>query len=151
MRLRELASTIRSKNAGVDLITFDILFPSEEAYRRACRSPVLTPEALCRLLGIGPDSLYCFVHFDPARAIKFTVRRRRPAGSPGETDVFGTQQYGPLLDLEVEPAGAPPAAMSEVAPPAPAAAAPAAVRPLGCGARAGRGGSSHGDGHSGLE
>lgn len=31
MRLRELATTIRSKNAGVDLITFDILFPSEEA------------------------------------------------------------------------------------------------------------------------
>ncbi|HEY8487968.1 MAG TPA: DUF4387 family protein, partial [Thermaerobacter sp.] len=45
MRLRELATTIRSKNAGVDLITFDILFPSEEAYRRACQSPVLTPEA----------------------------------------------------------------------------------------------------------
>ncbi|ADU50860.1 hypothetical protein Tmar_0745 [Thermaerobacter marianensis DSM 12885] len=103
MRLRDLATTIRSKNAGVDLITFDILFPSEEAYRRACRSPVLTPESICRLLNIGPDRLYCFVRFDPARAIKFTVRRRRPAGGPGETDVFGSQQYGPLLDLEVEP------------------------------------------------
>lgn len=87
---------------------------------------MLTPESLCRLLGIGPDRLYCFVHFAPARAIKFTVRRRSPAGGPGETDDFGTQQYGPLLDLEVEPA-------TSAGPAGPAEPKDTAPRPSGAG------------------
>lgn len=101
VKLLEAASTIRSKNAGVDLITFDILFKSRELYDRARQSPALSPAAICRLFGIGPDRLYSYVTFDPALAVKFTIRRRRPSGSPGETDVFGAQQYAPLLDLEL--------------------------------------------------
>jgi Domain of unknown function (DUF4387) len=27
--------------------------------------------------------------------------RRLPSGSPGDADIFGSQQYGPLLDIEV--------------------------------------------------
>jgi len=41
------------------------------------------------------------VEFDPALAIKFTIYRRMPSGSPGDADIFGSQQYGPLLDIEV--------------------------------------------------
>lgn len=102
MNLREAASTLRSKNAGVDLVTFDILFKSPELYDRArgCRS--LQPEALCRLFGVDPGRLYSYVAFDPALAIKFTFRRARPSGSAGESDVFGAQQYGPLLDVELD-------------------------------------------------
>jgi hypothetical protein len=44
------------------------------------------------------------VAFDPALAIKFTIYRRMPSGSPGDADIFGSQQYGPLLDINV-PAG----------------------------------------------
>ena len=39
--------------------------------------------------------------YDPALAIKFTIRRERPSGSPGERDVFGAQQYAPLFDLPI--------------------------------------------------
>jgi hypothetical protein len=39
--------------------------------------------------------------FEPANAIKFTIRRLKPSGTPGETDVFGSQQYAPLFDVEV--------------------------------------------------
>jgi len=42
------------------------------------------------------------VEFDPGNAIKFTIARRRPSGSPGDPDIFGSQQYAPLLDIEVE-------------------------------------------------
>ena len=45
-----------------------------------------------------------FVEFDPAYAIKFTIYRERPSGSPGDSDIFGAQQYAPLLDIEVMPA-----------------------------------------------
>jgi Domain of unknown function (DUF4387) len=36
--------------------------------------------------------------------IKFTIYCQTPSGSSGDADVFGSQQYGPLLDVEV-PAG----------------------------------------------
>jgi len=39
--------------------------------------------------------------FEPANAIKFTIRRLKPSGSPGERDVFGSQQYAPLFDVQV--------------------------------------------------
>ena len=42
-----------------------------------------------------------FVTFDAANAIKFTLYRERPSGSPGDWDILGCQQYGPLLDIEV--------------------------------------------------
>lgn len=101
MKLKEVASTIRSKNAGVDLITFDILFPTPDLFERAKQSPSLQPDALCRLFGVAQDRLYSYVAFEPALAIKFTLKRLRPSGSAGESDVFGAQQYGPLLDLEI--------------------------------------------------
>ena len=41
-RLGELAKTVRSKNAGVDKITFDIIFPDRQTYEAVRRSRVLT-------------------------------------------------------------------------------------------------------------
>ena len=100
-RLAELAKTIRSKNAGVDLITFDIIFTGPEPYERVRKARVLTRETVARLYGIPYDRIADFVEFDPAYAIKFTIYRLRPSGSPGDPDIFGCQQYAPLLDLEV--------------------------------------------------
>ena len=41
------------------------------------------------------------VEFDPANAIKFTIYRLTPSGSAGDPDIFGSQQYAPLLDIDV--------------------------------------------------
>lgn len=100
-KLSELAKTIRSKNAGVDKITFDIIFNDRERYERVKRSGVLTRETVARLYGIPPERICDFVEFDPANAIKFTIFRLKPSGSPGDPDIFGSQQYAPLLDVEV--------------------------------------------------
>jgi hypothetical protein len=100
-KLAELAKTIRSKNAGVDKITFDVIFPDRTIYDRVRASRVLSREAVCRIFGIETAQLTDHVEFDPALAIKFTVYRRVPSGSPGDADIFGSQQYGPLLDIEV--------------------------------------------------
>ena len=99
--LAEIAKTIRSKNAGVDKITFDVIFPDGAAYERVRRSGVLSREAVCRLFAIAPERISDHVEFDPALAIKFTIYRLTPSGSPGDADVFGAQQYGPLLAIEV--------------------------------------------------
>jgi hypothetical protein len=100
-KLKDLASTIRSKNAGVDHITFDILFRDRANFERVRDSGVLTPETVSALYRIGNDRISDFVVFEPANAIKFTIRRLRPSGSPGEHDLYGSQQYAPLFEVEV--------------------------------------------------
>ncbi|HEX4173256.1 MAG TPA: DUF4387 domain-containing protein [Acetobacteraceae bacterium] len=99
--LADIAKTIRSKNAGVDKVTFDIIFDNRAAYDRVRRSGVLSREAICRLFRIAPARISDHVEFDPGMAIKFTLYRRLPSGSVGDPDVFGSQQYGPLLGIEV--------------------------------------------------
>jgi len=100
-KLSEIAKTIRSKNAGVDKITFDVIFPDRATYDRVRESRVLSRSAVCRIFGIEEAQITDHVAFDPALAIKFTIYRRMPSGSPGDADVFGSQQYGPLLDIDV--------------------------------------------------
>ncbi|MBV8288246.1 MAG: DUF4387 domain-containing protein [Hyphomicrobiales bacterium] len=99
--LAAVAKTIRSKNAGVDKITFDVIFERPEDFDRVRRSGVLSRAAVCKLYGIPDERLSDYVEFPPALAIKFTMYRERPSGSVGDPDIFGAQQYGPLLDLPV--------------------------------------------------
>ena len=99
--LSSLAKTIRSKNAGTDKITFDIIFTDRDNYRRVLQSNVLTRPRVAALFGIDEARITDFVTFDPAFAIKFTMLRERPSGSPGDGDIFGAQQYAPLLSLVV--------------------------------------------------
>lgn len=106
-KLAELAKTIRSKNAGVDKITFDIIFQDRESYGLVKRSRVLTRESIAGLYRIPDGRISDFVEFDPACAIKFSIYRERPSGSPGDPDIFGAQQYAPLLDIEVPVEGPP--------------------------------------------
>lgn len=101
IKLGELANTIRSKNAGVNQVTFDIIFKNEADYRRVQRSGVLTHDSVARFFGIPRERISDFVEFDVANAIKFTIYRTRPNGSPGDWDVLGCQQYGPLLEIEI--------------------------------------------------
>jgi hypothetical protein len=101
MKLSQIAKTIRSKNAGVDKITFDVIFPDRDSYEMVRRSRALTRETVALLYRIPDSRISDFVEFDPANAIKFTIYREHPSGSPGDADIFGAQQYAPLLDLDV--------------------------------------------------
>jgi len=99
--LSEIAKTIRSKNAGVDKITFDVLFAERADYDLVRHSGVLSRAAVCRLFGIPDSRITDYVEFDPALAIKFTILRSLTSGNPGDADIFGSQQYGPLLQVPV--------------------------------------------------
>ncbi|NNU79876.1 DUF4387 domain-containing protein [Halovulum dunhuangense] len=101
-KLADLAKTIRSKNAGTDKITFDIIFREKETYDLVKRSGALTRQSVCQRLNVDPARLTDFVEYDPAYAIKFTILRERPSGSAGDGDIFGAQQYAPFLDVEVD-------------------------------------------------
>ena len=100
-RLIDIAKTIRSKNASPDRITFDIIFRKKEDYELVKNSGVISKKSIAELYDIDIGRIRDFVEFDPAYAIKFTIARAFPSGSPGEGDIFGCQQYPPLLDIEV--------------------------------------------------
>ncbi|HEX9857554.1 MAG TPA: DUF4387 domain-containing protein [Paracoccaceae bacterium] len=101
-KLSDLAKTIRSKNAGTDKITFDIIFREKATYDMVRRSRALTPDSVCAVLNVARERLTDFVEYDPANAIKFTILRLRPSGSAGDGDIFGAQQYAPFLDFEID-------------------------------------------------
>jgi hypothetical protein len=99
-KLSELARLIRSKNAGPFELTIDIMFDSEANYLRVKNSHIISPELISSLYHVSKDR-FEIINFDPAWAIKVTIPRPAISGSFDDTDVFGGQQYGPLVDLEI--------------------------------------------------
>lgn len=99
--LRDLATVIRSKNAGPFELTFDILFSDPYDYQRVVRSGQLSAESFASLYGIALDDVLSVIEFEPALAIKITIKRSRSSGALGESDVYGAQQHAPLLQLDI--------------------------------------------------
>ena len=99
--ISEIASVIRSKNAGPFELTLDIIFKSEQDYQMLKGLDFFTPELMASLYGVSPDTVSKIVYFDPACAVKTTMMRVVPSGGPGDSDVYGAQQHAPLLGLRV--------------------------------------------------
>ena len=99
-KLREVAKLIRSKNAGPFELTFDVIFDSRAAYERVRNAGAINAEWFARVYRLKPE-LVSVINYDAASAIKITIPRPTISGDVDDTDVFGGQQYGPLVDLEV--------------------------------------------------
>ncbi len=99
-RLRDVTDMVRSRNAGAFLLTFDIMFRSDDEYVAVRDAGVLGPELFARLYQVPVEAVKV-TPYDTVRAIKVTVPRRTSGGSPDDTDVDGAQQYVPLLDIEL--------------------------------------------------
>ena len=99
-KLRDIASVVRSKNAGAFEITFDIMFHDRSLYDRVKQTGVINRFLFSRLYGV-PEELCNFLHFDGANSFKCTLPRPTASGDIGDSDVYGAQQHAPLLDVEV--------------------------------------------------
>ena|ERR1043166_4762311 len=99
-RLAELASLIRSKNAGAFELTFDIMFDDEEVYRRVKRSNAISRESVAKLYNLTPSQVK-FFYSDYALAVKASIPRPFFQGDLGDADGHGGQQYAPLMDIEI--------------------------------------------------
>ena len=97
-RLRDLAKLIRTKNAGPFQLTVDIMFPDHRSYRHVADSGVLSVSLMAELFNVAPEHVKLF-HYDPANAIKVTIPRRVTSGDPADSDLFGGQQFAPLVDI----------------------------------------------------
>jgi hypothetical protein len=99
-KLAELASLIRSKNAGPFQLTFDIMFDDRAQYERVKASGRVSAAAIARAYGVREaDVLFFFV--DNALAIKASIPRPVFQGDLGDPDGHGGQQYAPLMDIEI--------------------------------------------------
>lgn len=99
-QLAELATLIRSKNAGPFVLTFDILFKSEANYRRVKNSGVLTRELFARLYKC-PVDIVRFFECDNALGFKYSIPRPTFQGEVGDPDLHGGQQNAPLMTIEI--------------------------------------------------
>lgn len=99
--LGDIAAFVTSKNAGPFLLTLDIVFPDAETYRRFTALRVLNRRVIAGLYGLMEEDVLKIIEFDPAFAIKITLRRPWASGAVGETDVYGAQQHVPLMELAV--------------------------------------------------
>jgi hypothetical protein len=102
VKLNDITDIIRSKNSGPYELTIDLMFTTFDWYHKAVAGGTINEETVCRLYKITPREIVNIVNFDPAKAIKVTIKRPLCSGDPGETDVYGAQQHAPFLDLEVE-------------------------------------------------
>jgi hypothetical protein len=98
MKLMDLARVVRSKNAGPTTLTLDLMFNDESGYRLACAAAALQPAAIAALYGLEPAQVEV-IAYPPAQAIKIVMDRAIVAGTPGDRDVYGAQQHGPLLGI----------------------------------------------------
>lgn len=101
-KLTDLASVIRSKNSGPYELTFDVIFKDFETYYKVKEAQSINKQNFSEIYGIPETDIFHLVYFDPAKAVKVTIRRPIPSGALGETDVYGAQQHAPLMALQIE-------------------------------------------------
>jgi hypothetical protein len=103
-KLEQLASVLRSKNAGPFQITFDILFADAATWRRVIDADVIRVDRIAALYGV-PAAEVSVIPFSRVHAIKVTVPRTigaRGSGSAFDRDVYGAQQHGLLGEIECD-------------------------------------------------
>jgi hypothetical protein len=100
----DIAETVRSKNAGPFWITFDILFRDDRDYERVSTPAVISPNVIGSLYKVDPAAVKIY-RIPSLRAVKISFPRPVPQGSFYDRDMHSGQQYIPLSELRVPPAG----------------------------------------------
>lgn len=99
--ITEAAEVIRSKNSGPYELTMDIIFKDFDSYEKVKQKDIINKKLISSLYQIPEVDIISIINFDPAKAIKITIKRPLVAGAVGESDVYGAQQHAPLLTIEV--------------------------------------------------
>jgi hypothetical protein len=100
-RLLDMAVVIRSKDAGINRLTFDIIFTSGENYEIALSSNIFTKRNIARVLGIAEENVVGSFFVDTCNAIKISIDRPNISASVDERDVFGAQQQAAIECLNI--------------------------------------------------
>jgi hypothetical protein len=96
-----MAVVIRSKDAGINRLTFDIVFTSPANYEAALRSNFFYKGNVAKLLGLPPARVVGTFFVDSCNAIKLSIDRPNISASMDERDVFGAQQQSAIERLTI--------------------------------------------------
>lgn len=99
-KLWQVTKLIRSKNAGPFELTFDVIFKDHATYEKVRDAKSINAEWFAKTYRLAPE-VVVIINYDAASAIKITIPRPTISGDTNDTDVYGGQQYGPLVELEV--------------------------------------------------
>ena len=100
MILKDVATVIRSKNAGPFELTLDVLIREDETFEKMRAANIINERVIAELYKIPVEDVLGIVYFPNARAIKATIVRPLASGAMGERDVYGAQQHAPLVNFE---------------------------------------------------
>ena len=99
-KLWQVTKLIRSKNAGPFELTFDVIFKDHVTYQRVRDAHLINAQWFAGKYRLKPE-VVSIINYDAASAIKITIPRPVISGDIDDTDVFGGQQHGPLVDIEI--------------------------------------------------
>jgi hypothetical protein len=99
--LSDMAHVIRSKNAGINKISYDLFFNTKQDYTVALQSGCFAPEQIAGTLDIPIERVIGCYRSDACMALKISTHREVLSGSPGDRDLFGAQQHTKLLDMAI--------------------------------------------------
>lgn len=97
--LSELCTVLRTKNAGPFKFTIDVLFKDRGVYETVKEKNLISRETIATAYGVPIADVFVLETFDNVCAIKATLRRRLPSGSPGDPDCYAMNQEAPMLTI----------------------------------------------------
>jgi hypothetical protein len=106
MRLHEIASILRSKNADPFVTTCDIFIDDEGAYRTLKKFGSITPERVAQAYNMPVCAVLGIFFIDQIQAVKVSLLKYAggkfiASGDLEDDDVLGMQEHVPLANLEV--------------------------------------------------
>lgn len=100
--LKDVASVIRSKNAGPFELTLDVILKTDDMFEKMRAANIINKKTVATLYHIAEDDVISVVWFPRAKAVKATIVRPMASGALGERDVYGAQQHAPLMNFSFE-------------------------------------------------
>jgi len=97
-RLLDVASVLRSKNAGAFVLTIDVIFKSKGDYERIVGQNLLHAQDIAAAYRIQPSDVF-ITPYPEVLSLKVTMPRRTGSGDLSDSDVYGAQQHVPLMLL----------------------------------------------------
>jgi hypothetical protein len=100
-QLLDMAVVARGKGAGINCLTFDVIFSSGADYEVALYSNAFAKENVAKLLNISPQHVIGTFFVDACNAIRITIDRPNRSGPFDERDVFDAQHQAAIEGMTV--------------------------------------------------
>ncbi|OWT63893.1 DUF4387 domain-containing protein [Candidimonas nitroreducens] len=100
IRLQDVASVLRSKNAGAFVLTIDIIFKEKVDYEKIVVGGLLQPHQIAAAYHVRSSDVL-ITPYPEVLSLKVTMPRHIGSGDLSDSDVYGAQQHVPLMLLDL--------------------------------------------------